>query len=93
MNEGLTVTENLRAPYGTYETLDVSVTVDEAVDSSGSSVNLSGGTMTQDLRGPPDDEPAEIKDEYGGFDSTLTLFFYVGNGTLRLSGYSSVALF
>jgi len=87
--DAVVVADDLKVPYGTYESVEMTVTVEEVVDSSGSSVDVSGGTVSRTFM-ELDDEPNTV--EESRFDATLTLYLSIRSGQLEVTGYSATAL-
>ena len=84
-----TITEDLTVPYGTYESVEMTVTPGEIRDEEGAAVDVSGGTVSQSFT-EIDDEPNTV--EESGFDATLTLYLDIRNGQFEVTGYSAVGL-
>jgi len=87
--DAVVVADDLQVPYGTYESVEMTVTPGEIRDEEGAAVDVSGGTVSQSFT-DIDDEPNTV--EESGFDATLTLYLSIREGRFEVTGYSSVGL-
>jgi len=83
-----TILNGVTVSYGTYATLALSVTVEEATN-DGTSVDVSGGTLATSLS-PRGDDPIEV--EQSQFDATVDLFVTEEFGELEIDGFSARGL-
>jgi len=84
------VAENLAVPYGTYESVEMTVTPVEVVDSEGSSVDVSAGTVSLSWT-ERDGEPRTVDEGYSP-DATLALILTIRDGRYAASGYYLVGV-
>ena len=83
------VADDLGVPYGTYEPVEMTVTPTKVIDQDGSSVTVSGGTVSRTFM-ELDEEPNTV--EESRFDAALTLYLLIKDGQFKVTGYKSTAL-
>jgi len=80
----VTIADDLTVTYGSYEAVEMTLTPVEIIDESGSSVNVSAGTVSQsftELMG----EPATV--EESGFDPSISMTLSVRDGQYEVAGF------
>lgn len=85
--DGVTVSDSLEVPFGSYEGVDMMLTVDEVTDAEGSTVDISGGTLSRSFvdSGMTESEPLDIEDSQ--FSATLRLTLAVERGQFEITGH------
>jgi len=86
----VTIADDLTVTYGTYEAVEMTLTPVEITDESGSSVDVSAGTVSRsftDMMG----EPATV--EESGVDPSISLTLSVRDGQYEVAGFFNTGFY